>query len=43
VDPENPGNPHHGNILFAKGMTKGIVKAIANAIAVDARYVPAKG
>jgi hypothetical protein len=40
LDPDEPDNPHHGNILFSKGMSKGVVRAVANAIALDAKFVP---
>ena len=39
LDPENPENVHHGNILFAPGMNRGVIKALANAIALDAEFI----
>jgi hypothetical protein len=38
------GNPHHGNIVFHAGLSKTRIKALANALAMDADYIlPIKG
>lgn len=34
-----PDNPHHGNLVFRRGLTKALKKQVANALALEAEHI----